>query len=141
MSGRIHLFMLPEHVAKLDELVKVLEVGEDQYSHSHAVQMGLEHVLQLEKDEKLSPEQIAVLKDVPDPVNHGHTTVFLKQFNVNKAFLLIDKYEMSHHDYSLCHLCTWGFIWLLEVIQKGELNEQALHHLKQVQPPKKVMYS
>lgn len=141
MSGRIHIFMLPEYETKLAELLTILGLTDEQYGASHAIQSALEITLDLEKRDALTEEQKALICDVPDPVNHGHTTVFFRQANVNLLFNMMQKYEIDHHDYTIGHICTLSFLWLLDSLEKGAIEEDHLKRMKKVKPPKKVMYT
>lgn len=140
MSGRLHIFMLPEHKEKLDAFVDLLGLTDEKYGLSHVVQKGLELLLERHANGELTEEQLAILKDVPDPVKYGHITVFLRQVNVNRAFKLINELSAQFHDYSLGHICTYGFLWLADLVESGSVDDFYMDQLKKVVIPKKVMY-
>lgn len=140
MSGRLHIFMIPEYQEKLLELATLLGIEEHQYGMSHVVHSGLDYVMDMVNKGTLPEDKLQVLLNVPDPVNHGHVTVFLRQETVNYLFKFIHANGMSGHDYALSHIASQGFLWLLEKVKAGEVDGVWLNSLKNVQPPKKVMY-
>lgn len=140
MSGRLHIFMLPEYQEKLLEFTDLLGITENPYGASHAVHSGLDYVMDMVNKGTLPQDKLDILTNVPDPVNYGHLTVFLRQETVNYAFKFIHGNGMSRHDYALSHICAQGFLWLFEKVKAGEVDGVWLNNLKNVQPPKKVMY-
>lgn len=141
MSGRLHIFMLPQDELQLKTLVEKLGIGSEVYGPSHAVHCGLDYLLDLSDKGQLSAEQVAEMCDVPDPVNYGHLTVFLRQGTVGRATKLMELHKINVFDYALSHLCALGFKWLLARLNEGPVDEVWMHNLTTVQPPKKVMYS
>jgi len=131
--------MHPQHEEILGNLVSQLEVGDEKFGVSHVVQVGLEQLLVKDKEGTLTDEQIAYISDVPDPLNYGHISVYLRQINVNRAFKLLKKLDVTHHDYAFGHLVTTGFRWLKSELEAGTLDEKVLAQLKKVKPPKIVM--
>jgi len=141
ISGRIHIFMLPEDCAKFDEIIEILGVGDDQFGESHAAAVALEYVMDQIKFNKLTDEQLKEITDVQDPPNFGHAIIYLREVTVKTFFRLLVKHKMEHHDYALSHLITHGIRMLYDALKQNTLKPTHLEFIKIIKKPKTVYHT